>query len=288
MKLKKIIPLVAVTIMGICSISYAFSDMPVNHWAYKTVKLMQEKQIISGFDDGTFRPDELVTREQFATILSKTLDINKNNEVIYYKDVSEDRWSKQYIDAVGIYMYDASITGNYHFSPENPAIREEMAVAVVKAKGLQNQVADYTVLDKFKDKDEIAENYKHYVAIAVENGIMSGNANGTFNPKGNLTRAEIAALMSNVSELVVDIEKELEDKEIKEVVDNFYANKGEIIRRDYIVKRISLQSIEDNFYIYETSVTYEKDEVIYNFEEEIVIYRNQDNKLVVSSHDVIN
>ena len=195
--------IIACIVMGSISVSNAFSDMPKEHWAYDKVEEMTSKGIITGYADGTFKPEKEVTREEFATILTKTLELETVGEVVNFRDVDSSRWSKQYIDASSRYLTGYLNNGNYYFYPESYAVREDMAVAVVKARGLDNETPNYSVLDRFSDKDKISENLKKYIAIAVENGIMLGNENGTFNPLGNLTRAEITALMCNVLEKVV-------------------------------------------------------------------------------------
>jgi len=217
MKLGKVIIsfVMTVGVMGM-SVANAFTDINSEHWAYEKVKLMQEKEIISGFEDGTFRPDTSVTREQFASILVKTLGLTNIYANIEFEDVEGHRWSKDAIKIASPYLTGYQIDNKYYFRPSEPAVREDMAVAVVKAKGLESQEPNYAVLDKFSDKDKISEGVKKYVAIAVENEIMNGNANGTFNPLGSLTRAEITALMYNVMEKVAinDVAKE-EPKEIE-------------------------------------------------------------------------
>lgn len=47
----------------------SFSDVPIGHWAYQEVKLMSDYGIINGYPDGTFKPDETVTRAQFAKMM---------------------------------------------------------------------------------------------------------------------------------------------------------------------------------------------------------------------------
>lgn len=199
MKLKRIALFTVVALgFGTMTVSNAFSDMNKNHWAYPKIEQMMEKGIISGFEDGTFRPDAKVTREQFASILVKSLELKENEGKVKFEDIENYRWSKKAIDTSSLYLTGYEVKGKYYFKPTEAAVREDMAVAVVKASGLENEKPDYSVLDKFKDQDDISDNVRKYVAIAVKNGIMSGNANGTFNPLGNLTRAEITALMCNV------------------------------------------------------------------------------------------
>lgn len=204
MKIKKMLVMAAI-LLGLNNVAFAgtFSDIAPNHWIYQKVEDMKNRGIISGFEDGTFRPQNPVTREQFASILEKTLGLSGTTSTnIKFEDVNNNRWSKKSINAVAKYLTGYSVDGKYYFRPTEYAVREDMAVAVVKARGLEDETPNYKVLNKFSDKELISDGLRKYVAIAVENGIMSGNTNGTFNPLGSLTRAEVVALMYNVSDKV--------------------------------------------------------------------------------------
>ncbi len=197
--------LTVVLIMPVCN---AFTDMDSNHWAYETVNFMTEKGILSGFTDGSFRPDDYISREQFATILSKTVEyanielpINTENSWTFNDcvDVDNSRWSYKYIQkAFNVMGKSEGKNNGCYFEPDALMSREEVAKIMVNAKGLGKEEPDYSLLNKFSDKTGIDGSYQKYVAIAVRNGIMSGNANGTFDPKKNLTRAQIASLMSKL------------------------------------------------------------------------------------------
>lgn len=175
-----------------------FSDMS-GHWAENVVSEMADKGILNGFTDGTFKPNESVTREQFSKILVESLKLEENRNTTNFNDVEDSRWSKKYIDIASKYLNSYWVSGKEHFKPTEASVREDVAVAVVKACGLENDVVDYTLLNQFTDENEISEYNKSYIAIAVKHGIMKGNADGTFNPKGNLTRAEVSQLMYNVT-----------------------------------------------------------------------------------------
>ncbi|MBP3284168.1 MAG: S-layer homology domain-containing protein [Clostridia bacterium] len=189
------------------SSSFAFSDLTREHWAYDVVNKMQGKGIISGFLDNTFQPESSVTRAQFATMLVKTIGLPLKSGTSAFADV-EGHWAKDYVSSVAEFISGEMINNRYCFRPEDASIREEVAMAVVKAKGLENKAYNPSTLDGFRDKYLISQEAQKYVAIAVENGIMKGNIDKTFNPKGKITRAEITALMYNLSKMpVVEVPK---------------------------------------------------------------------------------
>jgi len=220
-----------------------FKDVPITHWGYKQIDEMKLMGKISGFEDGTFRPDETVTREQFVTILANTLHLT-NSSSIEFIDVETNRWSKQYIDVTSQYLEGKVENNQNYFMPDKPAVREDVVVAIVKAMGLEEEKADLSLLNKFSDKNLISNNAKKYVCIALENGIVKGNADGTFNPKGYLTRAEIAALMRNIdSETIMpdvegisveDAEDILNEKGIRRVISKEY---DDVIEKDVVISQ---------------------------------------------------
>ena len=191
-----IISFVMVTLGTLSFAATTFSDIE-GHWAKTVVEEMAAKGVLNGFEDGTFRPDESVTREQFAKILVETLKLTERTTNIKFVDVEEDRWSKDYIYRASRYLTGYENNGKYFFRPTEASVREDVAVAVVQAEGLQTEKPDYTLLNQFSDSGEISEGIKKYVAIAVKNEIMRGK-DGYFDPQGNLTRAEVSQLMYNV------------------------------------------------------------------------------------------
>lgn len=172
-----------------------FSDLDQNHWAYDAVIDMVDKGIIKGFDDGTFRPDEPVTREQFAKILVLALNLPlQNSDVQTFEDVSKVDWAFPYIESVKQYLTGYQVEDKLYFRGLDQAVREDMAVAIVIAKGLDSQTQDLSVLDQFADKDQISPKLKGYASIAVKNKIMEGDGD-YFYPQNTLTRAEACALI---------------------------------------------------------------------------------------------
>jgi len=194
MRLKKIALLMPAVIGASCfGEVFAFSDLNESHWAYTNVMEIQEKGIVSGYNDGTFKPDAELTREQFITMLVNALGLTAE-EKVNFTDI-DNRWSIGYIEAAGYCLVDE---GDTTFNPDEHVSREDVAMGLVKAKNLENSEYDVNTLNNFSDLNSISANRRKYVAIAVENRFMNGNANGTFNPKGALTRAEGATVIWNL------------------------------------------------------------------------------------------
>ncbi len=177
-------------------------------WAYDAINDLVKDDAISGVDETHFKPDESVTKEQFAKMLVGALDINIPDEkadaedeaipdeLITYSDIDENRWSRKYIDASAEFFYDDSF-GSDAFNPEENYTREKCAYAISMALGYAGKEAnllDKEVLGDFKDEDEITPALKSALAMSVERGIVKGS-DKRIRPKGEVTRAEAAVLL---------------------------------------------------------------------------------------------
>ena len=176
-----------------------FTDLDSSHWAYSAVNQMVKDGVVNGYEDGTFRPDQEITRAEFAKMFSVALDINYEDENIgYYPSmagVDEFHWAYSYIQS--IYRYFPTMNDyNGAFEPDKYITREDAAYIFVER--ILPKVNTDGVLDVFSDATEITESKKNNVSLAVASGIMNGNGNGTLNPNGSLTRAQVCTLINNV------------------------------------------------------------------------------------------
>ncbi len=197
-----------------------FIDLSNSHWAYISVSDLCDRGIIVGYSDNSFRPNEQVTRSQFATMLAKTLSLETKSKTETFKDVPKKRWDFQAVEAAKAYLtgYKKS-NGEMFFYGERSAVREDMAVALVKALELNVVSNDNKLEEIFDDYAKISENLRDFVYTAYEEGIMFGS-NGEFNPQGSLTRAESAALLEKVIEKTEKVVIGDISDEDKVVVDN--------------------------------------------------------------------
>ncbi len=141
----------------------AYSDVPESHWAYGEIMACTENGIFEGYPDKSFRPAEVMTREDAATALTRQF---KNADFSAYLRSNDKK---------------GAIT------------REEAAYLISRAKGYEN--TNELALDKFTDKSEISESYKAEVSAAVSAGLILGHSDKTFRPEVTLTRGEFAALL---------------------------------------------------------------------------------------------
>ncbi|MGN0108187.1 MAG: S-layer homology domain-containing protein, partial [Hominilimicola sp.] len=138
---------IMVNINGDTGLEYenVFPDVNEEFWYARFISQASERGLISGFEDGTFRPEEIVTREQFASMVARMMNFTPV-EAEPFADVPVDRWSAGYINVV----YQKGIVSGYDdgtFRPENPITRAEAVCMINKAT---ERVADRNMLNKIK------------------------------------------------------------------------------------------------------------------------------------------
>lgn len=166
----------------------AFTDVSSSHWANSAIENMSANGIISGYEDGTFKPDSYVTRAEWAKLLAAAYNMPADNDEVLFNDM-EGSWANVYANAVNDYFEGE----NGSFNPNEPARRADVAVSMAKAEGLG--VSASGASGGFSDASQIAQEDAGYISSAVENGLIQGFDDGTFRPDDTLTRAEAATLL---------------------------------------------------------------------------------------------
>lgn len=194
-------------IMNVNGSGDGFSDLPQDHWAYTAIMEMVNRGVISGYPDGTFRPDKEVTREEFAKIMTLALRLSiQNPKNPSFVDVSRKHWAYKYIETAKPYLTGYNTNSGLKYKGTENALREDIAVALVKARCYQNDDVDINELSNmFTDSNQMSQNLKKYILIAKKRGLIDGYPDGTFKPKATLTRAEASKLLWQI--ITMDDEK---------------------------------------------------------------------------------
>lgn len=172
-----------------------FSDVPKDNYYYEMIEEMAKNNILNGYEDGTFKPNENITRAEASKIVVKYFNIQKNFFApIIIKDVQDSHWAKNYIDQVVEYI---PLYEDEEFKPEKAITREEFINAIILAGDLQNTVTDSELF--FSDIYDLDEISIKNILIAKELEIVNGYGDGTFGPHDNLTRAQACAILSRVN-----------------------------------------------------------------------------------------
>lgn len=179
--------------------SFTMKDVPKEHWGYEPVLWALENKVLCESEGGYVKPNDPVTRAEFAKmmVLSLKLKLAKPSKPTF-TDVSKNASEYAYIETARPYLTGYKSGSSYKYYPARTAVREDMAVALVKALGFGNEAADESLLDKFSDKNTLSASLKKYMALAVKHNLMEGfTENGVWvvKPQGTLTRAMAASFL---------------------------------------------------------------------------------------------
>ncbi|MDR1101349.1 MAG: S-layer homology domain-containing protein [Clostridiales bacterium] len=211
-----------------------FSDVPEDYWAYIYVTALEARDVLNGYEDGTFQPDGDVTRSEYAKFLTLGIEVPLV-EVTEptFSDIAADSWSFPYVEAVKDFFITNDDGEDTIFDGEAPASRIDVAVSLVRALGLENQdlgeIIDEELAAVFTDCESIPQDLLKLLMIARNNGLIEGYPDGTFAPAGTITRAETAAVITRgyVLKLANDMNNDVDDginDDIDDGVDNGEGN----------------------------------------------------------------
>ena len=159
------------------------------HWAQNNIIKLVNRGAISGYIDGTFRPDHIITRAEYVTVLLKAFQMEGEGERVFAD--TKSHWAKGYIAAAVAKGIDDGYDSTT-FGPDDVITREQMAVMVARAANL---VAPGNKIP-FADGDKISPGAVDRVAAAVEKGIIRGYPDNTFRPQGSASRAEAVTIIT--------------------------------------------------------------------------------------------
>ena len=163
---------------------------------FKKDGVRKHKSFVNGFPDGTFRPEKLISRAEYATLIATILEdlgkefaLNTDNE---FRDVPKSHWAYPFVKLVarkGIFM--GGLDGN--FSPDASLTRGELSVIATKLMGSTTQ---------YFEKDSFLDSGSHWARTFIEeayrNQIVSGYADKSFLPNKAVTRAEAVTILDRM------------------------------------------------------------------------------------------
>jgi hypothetical protein len=175
-----------------------FSDVSSSYWAKDFIAALSQRDIIAGFPDGTFKPDDPVTRAQFAAMLRKANN-SFNKAAIRsgtsFTDVPSSYWASSAIQSAYTTGFMAGYPGNV-FKPEQNIPREQVLVSLANGLNYTSNAATSSVLSYYNDASSISNYARDPIAAATQNQLVVNYPNvTTLNPTRNATRAEVAAFI---------------------------------------------------------------------------------------------
>ena len=194
-KQKLTVALAAMMILASSTASFAanFNDLSQASWAKTIIEEWSSKELVSGYPDGTFRPNNNITRAEFATLVQKAFNL-ESDEKAQFNDVSSDAW---YYSAVGT-LASLGVVGGYEdgtFRPNGQITRAEAAAIMANLKGLEAQT---DIALSFYDYDSMPSWAIRHIGAVLDAGVMNGYPDNTFRASNTITRAESVATLNNV------------------------------------------------------------------------------------------
>lgn len=176
-------------------------DITPAHWAYNSVIWCVDRKVITGYEDGSFHPDQYINRAELASLIAKTDGADLSGAFpSTFSDVSKGMWYQSAVEYARKYFPESQTGALFH--PDQYALREDLAYAMVKMHGLdQDESAPIGILDAYTDGNKISSSKADAVSIAVSKGLISGFEDNTLRPKQPLTRAQAAVILKHANDL---------------------------------------------------------------------------------------
>ncbi|MBU7582964.1 MAG: S-layer homology domain-containing protein [Nostoc sp. TH1S01] len=172
-----------------------FTDVSSNYWAAQFIQELSQRGVIAGFPDGSFRPEEAVTRAQFAAMVNKAFSKAPQRQAINFVDVPSNFWASSAIQQAYTIGFLSGYPGN-RFEPNQAIPRQQVLVSL--ANGLEYSPSGNveSTLQYFNDASGIASYALSPIAAATEQQIVVNYPNVKFlNPNATATRAQVAAFI---------------------------------------------------------------------------------------------
>lgn len=174
----------------------AFTDT-AGHWAEASVnKWSQEYGVLQGYDDGSFRPDNSITRGAFAGILDRFLQFQSAAPAGTFSDTAGNRWEDSILklNAAGVYL------GSEGKALPGDSITRQQAMTMV-ARAFQLGGTDNALT--YHDEAQVANYARPYIAELTARGWITDAVENSFRPTEALTRAELVNLLNNMIEVLI-------------------------------------------------------------------------------------
>lgn len=173
------------------SLAATFRDVPKTNSFYDEVNYLVQKGIITGFADGTFKPNQVVTRGQAAIMIGRALGLDGTRQNTVFSDVKKNNGASGYIQSA---VEEGIIQGfeDGTFRPNQTVTRGQMAIFITRAFDLDRRT--------FITFGDVSGNLEPYVEKVFCARIANGYSDNTFKPNKGVTRGEFSAFMARALE----------------------------------------------------------------------------------------
>lgn len=178
-----------------------FNDVD-EHWASDSIKRMAQKGLITGYIDGSFKPNGTTTRSEFATLIAKAFELKATTPTHPFQDVKSNVW---YTDGILALYEHGIITGLTQdtFGGDTSITNEQMATILYRTlESLDIELPFVRSYIPFKDSEIISPYALDAVKVMYESGLVNGLSDHSFAPKTLATRAQVATILDRILLLI--------------------------------------------------------------------------------------
>lgn len=180
-----------------------FPDVADNHYAKSSIEKLAARSVINGFEDGTFRPNDTVTRAEFATMLVRALglkDTTVHGAPPIFVDIRTTDWHHNVVTT----SYQAELIsgkGEGRFAPQDLITQQEMAAMIARAHKYAGGSDALTALEQAELLGQLAKSEaiapwaRTSVALTFKQGILTGPTLTSFDPTRTADRAMAADML---------------------------------------------------------------------------------------------
>ena len=183
---------------GDFDITERFVDLE-GHWGRSQILTLAEAGLVNGMDAHHFEPDRKVTRAMFVTILGRLYGLHDDFVApISFSDVQEGDWFAPYVTWAAL---SGIVTGydDGTFGPNKEITREQMALILVRyCEAYDCRLEEDVDVPAFTDEESISPWALDAVLRSRRCGLINGREDGSFDPAGTATRAEMCAVMARL------------------------------------------------------------------------------------------
>ena len=175
-----------------------FTDVSEDDWFASATRFVSSHELFNGFPDGSFQPYEAMNRAMLVTVLWRLENKAASGFETAYADVLSGQY---YSEALAWGTENGIITGydDGLYRPEQSVSRQEMALILYRYMSrIGYDTSARAELDKFSDGGETASWASEAVQWAVASGIINGRTDGTLDPQGYASRAEVATMFQRL------------------------------------------------------------------------------------------
>lgn len=162
------------------------------HWAREFIRRLSQRELIAGFEDGTFKPDLAINRAQFAALLTKAFNPTPIRPMTRFSDIPPNFWANASIETA----YRGGFLSGFPdqtFHPSQPLRRIHLIIAL--AQGLQLPILQESFLSIYEDRSTIPAYAESAVNSATKAGIVVCPLLYHLQPNEEVTRAEAASML---------------------------------------------------------------------------------------------